>query len=207
MFVRWNEKGTKIIDLTRTMRDTVKDPATGRTLDVMVPDPELVKIQTRRETIMLGPGINEITEEEFTLAKPNIQRELKARLIQVIRHPVTARKAKDGEYAQKITDLSTDDAIRMIAACGKSPDGQKFVSNYGNRDTLYRWLAEETRGNVNDAIYARLRALGFLSEQEAREKKPAQQDLAVARALVAPEAAAGVSEEDYIEEAEPALAE
>lgn len=174
MFVRWNERGTKIVDLTRTKRD-----AEGR----VVADPELVKIKTRRDTILLGPGINEITEEEFALAKPHVQRELNAGLIQVLRPAVTARKAKDGEHAEKITDLSTDDAIKMINECGKSTDGQKFVANFGNRDTLYRWLAEEIRENVNDAVKARLLALGFITDKE----KPVQQDLAIARALVAPE--------------------
>lgn len=82
-----------------------------------------------------------------------------------------------------------------------------IVPNYGNRDTLYRWLAEETRTNVNEAIYARLRFLGLLSEEDARNKKPIQQELAVARALVAEEQPLrDVPEEDYIEDAEPALA-
>jgi hypothetical protein len=199
MFARWNERGTKIIDLTRTMRD-----AEGK----MAVDPELVKIKTRRNTILLGPGINEISEDEFTLAKPHIQRELRAKTIQVVRLAVSARKTKDGETAQKITDLSTDDAIKLVNACGKSSDGQKFVSNYGNRDTLYRWLAEETRENVNDAVYARLRGLGFLSEQDALSRKPVQQDLAVARALVAEESAPGdVAEEDYVEDADSVLTE
>ncbi len=208
MFVRWNEKGTKIIDLTRTMRDTqVVDTPKGPAEKGMVPNPKLVKVKTRRETIMLGPGINEISENEWLLAKPHILRELKAGLVKVERHRVSARKAKEGEFAQTITDLSVDAAIALVGQVGPS-QMKTIVPNYGNRDTLYRWLALETRTNVNEAIYTRLRFLGLLSEEDARNKKPIQQELAVARALVAEEQPLqDVPEEDYIEDAEPAIAE
>jgi hypothetical protein len=207
MFVRWNEKGTKVIDLVRTKRDTtIVQTEKGPAEKGMVPDPELMKIKTRRETIMLGPGVNEITREEFALAKPSIKRELKARLIQELRHPVTSRKPKEGESAEKITDLSVDDAINMIGQVGPQA-ARTIVPNYGNRDTLYRWLAQETRENVTLAIFARLRFLGLLSEIDERAKKPDPKDLAVARSLVAEESSGELSEEDYVEEVEPALAE
>jgi hypothetical protein len=196
MFVRWNEKGTMIIDLTRTMRDE-----NGH----VVIDPEREKIKTRRDTVLLGPGINEIAAEEFELAFASIQLVLAGGQLKVVEVPISGREVEQGatNVAQTITDLSIEDALEMIAQCGIK-DLKHALPNYGNRDTLYRWLAEDARPEIRSAIRARLVDLHFFAPDE----DPLEQDLNAASQLVGTGVAAWGSDrpltrEDYTEHKEP----
>jgi hypothetical protein len=186
MFLYLDDKGPMYVEFCRTMRGSVSD-GSGRTTDTMVPDPDLVKIKTRRETIMLGPGINEIAPEEFEAAKPSLGLALRTKKLRIIRPAATAIEPVDGKLreAETIADLSVDDAQKIVERVGipvQVKDGQElYMPQVGNRDTLYRFLVEDARVDVQIAVKERLALL--------RLDEPSEDDLRKVRALLADEAA------------------
>jgi hypothetical protein len=181
--------GSRLIELVRFMEPVLddkgqkqRDPETGK---VITEEIEATKdIKTFTDSVLLGPGVNEISDDEWLLAKPHLMKEGKAGLIKKLNWPATARKADgDGKRpnAKAITDLSVADATKLVEQCGRETNdkGQPMITaDRGVRDTLYRWLVEDGRENVQAAIMNRLQRLRFLAVNE----RPLTKDIDFAKA-------------------------
>ncbi|MGA2479899.1 MAG: hypothetical protein ABSG63_14200 [Spirochaetia bacterium] len=160
MLLLWRGTGTSYTELIRT-EETKNLP------------------KTRRDMILLSPGVNEIGDDEWALAKPHLESVLKSGQLREIRPAASALKSVEGKLpaARGIADLSEKDALIMIEKVGiplrSDKDGNPtFIPEVGNRDTLYRWMVEDPRNAVQAAILARLATL-HLSMPTAEELEKA----------------------------------
>jgi phage-related protein len=207
MLLRWNGDGSRLIELT-TAHEFVRDAKGGPKQDELG-RPMSVRanpaVKVFSESILLGPGVNELSDAEWTLAKPHMILEGKAGLLKIMKLPATARKAgSDGqrETAKAITDLSVADAVKLVGQCGRETDskGRPMVTvDRGVRDTLYRWLAEDLRENVQAAIMDRLVTLHFLAK---KGDAPVKKDMELAKARLTFDGSAAPEFESE-EESEP----
>lgn len=197
MFIRWKGDGSRLVELVRlheVMKNedgtTKKDPITGYpVLGEEIKDTREVK--TFGTSVLLGPGYNELSADEWKIAWQHLQLEMKAGLLKVVKLPASGKG--ESKQAQSITDLSVEDALKLIEGAGKTGEGKDVpIGDRGVRDTLYRWMVADGRDSVQNAIMDRLRKLRILVGTD----KPLEKDLAYQRARLSFEGGAFDPEAD-----------
>lgn len=108
----------------------------------LIPDPKDPK-SYNRNTVMLLPGTNEVSDDEWEAIKPLLTTEIKNKEIQQI--SVESKKAGTGK-ARNLCDVPSNIARDIITKCS-------------NPATLKKWFKEETRDEVLLAVTKRMRKL------------------------------------------------
>lgn len=99
--------------------------------------------QPHRDSIMLLPGINEVSEDEWEHMKLHIEREIATGDIMVMNFKTPAGKDKPPRLVQTIRDIDAKEAIAMI-------------KESANPETLQRWNVEESRDEVRVVLKERM---------------------------------------------------
>ncbi len=124
MLLRWKKDNLKVIDLVPTSR-------------------EAKKIQLKKSTLILLPGINEISDNTYTVAKPHIEDSLKAGTLEELRE----KSEKEGQKeASSIINVATKKASALI-------------SETNNPETLYLWRRIENRDSLRNQVRDRIKEL------------------------------------------------
>jgi hypothetical protein len=108
----------------------------------LIPDPKDPKSYSRNN-IMLIPGTNEITDEEWAAIQSLITTEIKNK--EIVQIMVESKKTKNGK-ARNLCDVPSNIARDIITKCS-------------NPATLKKWFKEETRDEVLLAVTKRMRKL------------------------------------------------
>jgi hypothetical protein len=94
-----------------------------------------------RSQVQLLPGTNEVTDDEWTVMKSHLTREIAAGEISVIE-----KETKKGAKAHDLKSIEAKDATELVANCV-------------NPDTLKKWYQEETRQEIRLAIVEKMKEL------------------------------------------------
>jgi hypothetical protein len=107
---------------------------------------EQKKYNLNRTQVQLLPGTNEVTDNEWSVMKMHLSREIARREITVIDTAAArGKKAADGK-AHNLTDVPPTKAIALVDDCV-------------NPDTLIKWHKEETREEIRLAIVEKMKEL------------------------------------------------
>jgi len=106
-----------------------------------------------RNTVMLLPGTNEVSDEEWEAIKPLITMEIKNN--EIVQISVESKKAKSGK-ARSLSEVPANIARDIIAKCH-------------NPVTLKKWFKEETRDEVLLAVTKRMRKLKLDPDEVQKE--------------------------------------
>lgn len=117
MLLRWKKDNLKVIHLIPTTKDAKK-------------------IELKKTTITLLPGINEISENAYTIAKPHIKDNL-----------------ADGSLEEIKGVTTLPDVEPKLAA--------EFISQTNNPETLYLWIRIESRDSLRNQIRDRIKELNL----------------------------------------------
>jgi hypothetical protein len=107
---------------------------------------ETKNLKLERSQVRLLPGINEVTDDEWSVMKPCLVAEIKSRVITVIEKDVVKSKRAPEGKARNLKELPTMDAAVLVGET-VSPD------------TLKKWYQKETREEVRLAIVERMKEL------------------------------------------------
>ena len=129
----------------------------------LIPDPKDPKSYDRNQ-IMLIPGTNEITDDEWAAIKSLVATEIKLGEISVMN--VESKKSKDGK-ARSLKEVPFSIARDIIAKCN-------------NPATLKKWYKEETRDEVLLAVTKQMRKVKLdpddIEKEIEKEKKDKPED-------------------------------
>ena len=109
----------------------------------------------QRKMVMLLPGTNEISNDEWKAMRPNITAELESGEIFILAQKVSAGRGKvGGVKAKDLKEMPVNIAV-------------KYVSECNNPDTLKKWYSEIVNDEVRLAVVKRFKKLGIeLPEDE-----------------------------------------
>jgi hypothetical protein len=133
---------------------------------------EAKKVQLKRSVLTLLPGINEVGDDEFLVAKPHLAANIKQGTLVVLQEKTATAPGRPQKPANSIVDLPVKKAVALI-------------KETHSQETLNLWLALETRDEVRKRISARLKELdleevpadvpdGDEDEDEDKEEKVAK---------------------------------
>jgi len=106
-----------------------------------------------RNTVMLLPGTNEVSDDEWEAIKPLITTEIKNK--EIVQITVESKKNKSGK-ARSLREVPANIARDIIAKCH-------------NPVTLKKWFKEETRDEVLLAVTKRMRKLNIDPDELQKE--------------------------------------
>jgi hypothetical protein len=124
MLLRWKKDNLKVINLIPTSK-------------------EAKKIQLKKATLVLLPGINEISDNAYSVAKPHIEDSLNGGSLEELHEKSKKESQKE---ATSIIDVSTKRASELIAETN-------------NPETLYLWLRIENRDSLRNQVRDRIKEL------------------------------------------------
>ena len=102
-----------------------------------------------KSLVQLLPGVNEVTENEWTAMRPNITAELESGEITILAQKVSDGRGKPGgRKAKDLVQMPVNIAVTYINECM-------------NPETLTKWYKEETREEVRLAITKKMDKLGL----------------------------------------------
>lgn len=127
----------------------------------LIPDVKSPKSYSRNQ-IMLLPGHNEVTDDEWENIKPHIAVEIKSGEIVQINNVVN-RKDKS-KKARSLKEVPANIAQGIIATCN-------------NPETLKKWFAEEGRDEVILAVTKRMRKLKIDPDEVQKELENDSEEL------------------------------
>ncbi|MDR0758687.1 MAG: hypothetical protein LBF74_01060 [Treponema sp.] len=107
---------------------------------------EAKNFKLERSQVELLPGINEVTDDEWRMMKPNLAAEIKSGVITVIEKDVAKSKRAPEGKARNLKELPAMEAVALV--------GETV-----NPNTLNRWYQKETREEVRLTIVERMKEL------------------------------------------------
>lgn len=106
-------------------------------------------VALEKTLVQLLPGVNEVTDNEWSAMKPNISSELDSGEIIILAQKVSDGRGKPGgRKAKDLVEMPVNIAVNYIAECM-------------NPETLSKWYQEETREEVRLAITKKMDKLGL----------------------------------------------
>lgn len=129
MLLNWKKNNLKVVELV---------PTTA----------EAKKVKLKKSTITLLPGINEISDDEYLVAKPHLQDNLDAGTLVEVKEKTQTFPGKPQQDATTLNQVPAKKAKQLIKET-HSPE------------TLYKWLATETRTDIRNNVEDRLKELGL----------------------------------------------
>lgn len=113
-----------------------------------------------KNIVQLLPGVNEVTEEEWTAMRPNIDSELMSGEITILAQKVSdGRGRPGGRKAKDLVQMPVNIAVTYISECM-------------NPETLTKWYLEETREEVRLAITKKMDKLGLEKPEDKIPESP-----------------------------------
>ncbi len=97
------------------------------------------ELKLPRSQIILMPGTNEVTNDEWQAMKVQLASEIKRGEIVTLAQQVTGGRGKGGKVAIDLKDMPSNVAIKYVTECT-------------NPETLIKWYHEETREEVRVRI-------------------------------------------------------
>ena len=124
MLLRWKKDNLKVINLIPTTK-------------------EAKKIQLKKATLVLLPGINEVSDKAYSMAKPHIEDNLNGGSLEELHEKSKKDPQKE---ATSIINVSTKRASELI-------------SETNNPETLYLWIRIENRDSIRNQVRDRIKEL------------------------------------------------
>jgi hypothetical protein len=112
----------------------------------------LKKIRLTRGHVSLLPGVNEVTDDEWSIMKVHLARELKDKTIVIIGGADADNKTKS------LKEVSANAAYDLIDGCV-------------NPDTLRKWFQEETREEIRLELIQRMEKLKIKPKARNRRRQ------------------------------------
>jgi predicted DNA binding CopG/RHH family protein len=107
---------------------------------------EAKKVTLTRNQLQLLPGTNEISDDEWTVIKDHIKKDIENKIIVPIEKNVTpSKRAPDGK-AKNLKELPSQEAVAFVQKCN-------------NPESLVKWYQEETREEVRFQITEKMKEL------------------------------------------------
>jgi hypothetical protein len=127
----------------------------------LIPDPANPKSYARSQ-VMLLPGTNEVTDDEWEAIKPHVTAEISAGEIAAFTVKAGAKGGEEGGRARNLVDVPVRVALEIVEKCV-------------NPATLKKWFAEESREAVLLAVTKRMRKFK-LDPEEIEKENEAKKD-------------------------------
>jgi len=107
---------------------------------------EAKKVTLTRNQVQLLPGINEISDDEYTVIKDHIKKDLDSKVIVIVEKTVPTSKRAPSGKAKNLKELPVTEAVALVQECV-------------NPETLNKWYQEETREEVRLQITEKMKEL------------------------------------------------
>lgn len=110
MFVKYNPKDSHV-----------------KTIPIIIASQNSETIPFANDSVILKPGTNEITEQEWAAIQPHIKEEIAKKEIVAFTVPVSKNRGKNGK-AGTLKDVPSSTARKIIESCNNITDLKKWVN-------------------------------------------------------------------------------